>query len=99
MTCLVRYIFDKQGCHGLVATKSQPRRCPLLKLFCTFGVRDLLITVFTCYSSLPRVWLNDCFDGQANTTDELPERLVSAVRVSHIELKSAIVPKLDTDPS
>ncbi|KAK9928198.1 hypothetical protein M0R45_025344 [Rubus argutus] len=36
---------------------------------------------------------------QANTTDELPERLIGAVRVSHIELKSAIVPKLDVDPS
>lgn len=96
MTCSVRYIFDKQECHGLVAAKSQSRRCPTQ----TFRYyRDLLITGFTCYSSLPRVWLNDCFDGQANTTDELPERLVSAVRVSHIELKSAIVPKLDTDPS
>nr|XP_011465060.1 PREDICTED: protein ENHANCED DISEASE RESISTANCE 2 isoform X3 [Fragaria vesca subsp. vesca] len=36
---------------------------------------------------------------QANTTDELPERLIGAVRVSHIELKSAIVPKLEVDPS
>ncbi|MBA0680401.1 hypothetical protein Goari_012101, partial [Gossypium aridum] len=32
---------------------------------------------------------------QANTTDELPERLIGAVRASHIELSSAIVPKLD----
>lgn len=40
-----------------------------------------------------------CFNQQANTTDELPERLIGAVRVSHIELKSAIVPKLDQDPS
>lgn len=36
---------------------------------------------------------------QANTTDELPERLIGAVRVSHIDLKSAIVPKLEPDPS
>lgn len=36
---------------------------------------------------------------QANTVDELPERLIGAVRVSHIELKSAIVPNLDQDPS
>ncbi|KAG6791945.1 hypothetical protein POTOM_001080 [Populus tomentosa] len=35
----------------------------------------------------------------ANTTEELPERLIGAVRVSHIELSSAIVPKLDPDPS
>lgn len=39
------------------------------------------------------------FSPQANTTDELPERLIGAVRVSHIELSSAIVPKLDQDPS
>ncbi|CAN0910158.1 Protein ENHANCED DISEASE RESISTANCE 2 [Linum grandiflorum] len=32
---------------------------------------------------------------QANTTDELPERLIGAVRVSHIELSTAIVPNLD----
>ncbi|KAJ9556356.1 hypothetical protein OSB04_010970 [Centaurea solstitialis] len=32
---------------------------------------------------------------QANTTDELPERLIGAVRVSHLELKSAIVPTLE----
>jgi len=36
---------------------------------------------------------------QANTTEELPERLIGAVRVSHIELSSAIVPKLDPDLS
>ncbi|KAK4389143.1 protein ENHANCED DISEASE RESISTANCE 2 [Sesamum angolense] len=35
----------------------------------------------------------------ANTTDELPERLIGAVRVSHIELSSAIVPVLESDPS
>ncbi|KAK1274249.1 hypothetical protein QJS04_geneDACA012234 [Acorus gramineus] len=31
---------------------------------------------------------------QANTYDELPERLVGAVRVSHVELSSAVVPVL-----
>lgn len=35
---------------------------------------------------------------QANTADELPERLIGAVRISHLELKSAIVPKLEPDP-
>ncbi|KAK6158504.1 hypothetical protein DH2020_005818 [Rehmannia glutinosa] len=35
---------------------------------------------------------------QANTTEELPERLIGAVRVSHIELSSAIVPRLESDP-
>ncbi|AQK66279.1 Protein ENHANCED DISEASE RESISTANCE 2 [Zea mays] len=32
---------------------------------------------------------------QANTYDELPERLIGAVRMSHIELSSAIVPVLE----
>ncbi|KAH9752921.1 hypothetical protein KPL71_014893 [Citrus sinensis] len=36
---------------------------------------------------------------KANTTDELPERLIGAVRVSYIELKSAIVPKLEPETS
>ncbi|KAJ0967982.1 hypothetical protein J5N97_024899 [Dioscorea zingiberensis] len=36
---------------------------------------------------------------QANTQDELPERLLGAVRVSHIELSSAVVSGLDTNPS
>ncbi|PKI49961.1 hypothetical protein CRG98_029635 [Punica granatum] len=35
--------------------------------------------------------------GLANTTDELPERLIGAVRVSHLELSSAIVPELPTE--
>ncbi|XP_030535297.1 protein ENHANCED DISEASE RESISTANCE 2 isoform X2 [Rhodamnia argentea] len=34
---------------------------------------------------------------QANTTDELPEELIGAVRVSHIELSSAIIPELDPE--
>uniref|UniRef100_A0A6V7QYT2 Protein ENHANCED DISEASE RESISTANCE 2-like n=1 Tax=Ananas comosus var. bracteatus TaxID=296719 RepID=A0A6V7QYT2_ANACO len=36
---------------------------------------------------------------QANTYDELPERLIGAVRVSHIELSSAVVPVLEDNPS
>lgn len=36
---------------------------------------------------------------QANTADELPERLIGAVRVSHVELSSAIVPKMEPDTS
>ncbi|KAJ4778086.1 Protein ENHANCED DISEASE RESISTANCE 2 [Rhynchospora pubera] len=36
---------------------------------------------------------------QANTPDELPERLIGAVRVSHIELSSAITPVLEDSNS
>ncbi|PKA52167.1 hypothetical protein AXF42_Ash014104 [Apostasia shenzhenica] len=36
---------------------------------------------------------------QANTYEELPERLIGAVRVSHLELSSAIVPVLEPNPS
>ncbi|KAK9095654.1 hypothetical protein Scep_027123 [Stephania cephalantha] len=36
---------------------------------------------------------------QANSVDELPERLIGAVRVSHVELSSAIVPKLEPEIS
>ncbi|KAH9687041.1 protein ENHANCED DISEASE RESISTANCE 2-like [Citrus sinensis] len=36
---------------------------------------------------------------RVNTTDELPERLIGVVRVSHTELKSAIVPKLEPETS
>lgn len=35
---------------------------------------------------------------QGNTFDELPERLIGAVRVSHIELSSAVVPVIDDKP-
>lgn len=35
---------------------------------------------------------------QANSEDELPERLIGAVRASHIELSSAIVPELPDSP-
>ncbi|KAK1372878.1 hypothetical protein POM88_029071 [Heracleum sosnowskyi] len=36
---------------------------------------------------------------QANTVDELPEKLISAIRVSHVELSSAVVPVLEPGPS
>lgn len=38
-----------------------------------------------------------CLVLQANTPEDLPERLIGAVRVSHIELSSAIVPNLEAD--
>ncbi|KAH7514803.1 hypothetical protein FEM48_Zijuj11G0129400 [Ziziphus jujuba var. spinosa] len=57
------------------------------------GVLGLVIGVITT------LVVDMAFLVQANTTDELPERLIGAVRVSHIELSSAIVPKLDTEPS
>ncbi|GMY29580.1 protein ENHANCED DISEASE RESISTANCE 2 [Fagus crenata] len=57
------------------------------------GVLGLVIGVITT------LVVDMAFLVQANTTDELPERLIGAVRVSHIELSSAIVPKLDVDPS
>ncbi|XP_019055939.1 PREDICTED: protein ENHANCED DISEASE RESISTANCE 2 isoform X2 [Nelumbo nucifera] len=36
---------------------------------------------------------------QGNTADELPERLIGAIRVSHVELSSAIVPILESNPA
>uniref|UniRef100_A0A166F4Z1 START domain-containing protein n=1 Tax=Daucus carota subsp. sativus TaxID=79200 RepID=A0A166F4Z1_DAUCS len=56
------------------------------------GVLGLVIGVMTS------LVVEMAFLVQATTTDELPERLISAVRVSHIELSSAIVPKLELDP-
>ncbi|XVE99936.1 hypothetical protein REPUB_Repub03eG0243200 [Reevesia pubescens] len=56
------------------------------------GVLGLVIGVITT------LVVDMAFLVQANTTEELPERLIGAVRVSHIELSSAIVPKLDADP-
>ncbi|XP_021903100.1 protein ENHANCED DISEASE RESISTANCE 2-like isoform X2 [Carica papaya] len=53
------------------------------------GVLGLVIGVITT------LVVDMAFLVQANTTDELPERLIGAVRVSHIELSSAIVPKID----
>ncbi|KAH9687019.1 hypothetical protein KPL70_014610 [Citrus sinensis] len=55
------------------------------------GVLGLVIGVITA------LVVDMAFLVQANTTDELPERLIGAVRVSYIELKSAIVPKLEPD--
>ncbi|KAF7829157.1 protein ENHANCED DISEASE RESISTANCE 2-like isoform X1 [Senna tora] len=57
------------------------------------GVLGLVIGVVTT------LVVDMAFLVQANTTDELPERLIGAVRVSHLMLSSAIVPKLDPDPS
>ncbi|KAL7188011.1 hypothetical protein ACSBR1_037951 [Camellia fascicularis] len=57
------------------------------------GVLGLVIGVITT------LVVDMAFLLQANTANELPEQLIGAVRVSHIELSSAIVPKLDLDPS
>ncbi|KHN41720.1 hypothetical protein glysoja_003460 [Glycine soja] len=57
------------------------------------GVLGLVIGVITT------LVVDMAFLVQANTPDELPERLIGAVRISHLELKSAIVPKLEPDPS
>ncbi|KAL3635776.1 Protein ENHANCED DISEASE RESISTANCE 2 [Castilleja foliolosa] len=56
------------------------------------GVLGLVIGVITT------LVVDMAFLVQANSTDELPERLIGAVRVSHIELSTAIVPKLESDP-
>ncbi|CAI0470873.1 unnamed protein product [Linum tenue] len=53
------------------------------------GVLGLVVGVITT------LVVDMAFLVQANATDELPERLIGAVRVSHIELSSAIVPNLD----
>ncbi|PSR91379.1 Protein ENHANCED DISEASE RESISTANCE 2-like [Actinidia chinensis var. chinensis] len=57
------------------------------------GVLGLVIGVITS------LVVDMAFLVQGNAADELPERLIGAIRVSHIELSSAIVPKLDQDPS
>ncbi|KAJ6388969.1 hypothetical protein OIU77_027343 [Salix suchowensis] len=57
------------------------------------GVLGLVIGVITS------LVVDMAFLVQANATEELPERLIGAVRVSHIELSSAIVPKLDPETS
>ncbi|KAH1234548.1 Protein ENHANCED DISEASE RESISTANCE 2 [Glycine soja] len=57
------------------------------------GVLGLVIGVITT------LVVDMAFLVQANTPDELPERLIGAVRISHLELKSAIIPKLESDPS
>ncbi|CAA0820437.1 Protein ENHANCED DISEASE RESISTANCE 2 [Striga hermonthica] len=55
------------------------------------GVLGLVIGVITT------LVVDMAFLVQANTTEELPERLIGAVRVSHIELSSAVVPRLELD--
>ncbi|KAL1552709.1 Protein ENHANCED DISEASE RESISTANCE 2 [Salvia divinorum] len=57
------------------------------------GVLGLVVGVITT------LVVDMAFLVQANSIDELPERLIGAVRVSHIELSSAIVPVLETDHS
>ncbi|KAF7809434.1 protein ENHANCED DISEASE RESISTANCE 2 isoform X1 [Senna tora] len=57
------------------------------------GVLGLVVGVITT------LVVDMAFLVQANTTDELPERLIGAVRISHLELSSAIVPKLDSESS
>ncbi|KAF3660087.1 Protein ENHANCED DISEASE RESISTANCE 2-like [Capsicum annuum] len=57
------------------------------------GVLGLVIGVITS------LVVDMAFLVQGNTPDELPEQLIGAVRASHIELSSAIVPKLEPDTS
>ncbi|EPS61106.1 hypothetical protein M569_13695, partial [Genlisea aurea] len=61
------------------------------------GVLGLVIGVITSLVVDMAFLIQALF--RANTTEELPERLLGAVRVSHVELKSAIVPVLDSDSS
>ncbi|KAL9663534.1 hypothetical protein QQ045_018923 [Rhodiola kirilowii] len=56
------------------------------------GVLGLVIGVITS------LVVDMAFLVQGNTPEELPEQLVGAVRVSHVELSSAIVPKLEPEP-
>ncbi|KAA8525110.1 hypothetical protein F0562_007026 [Nyssa sinensis] len=56
------------------------------------GVLGLVIGVITT------LVVDMAFLVQGNAKEELPERLIGDVRVSHIELSSAIIPKLDPDP-
>ncbi|CAI9772073.1 unnamed protein product [Fraxinus pennsylvanica] len=55
------------------------------------GVLGLVIGVITT------LVVDMAFLVQACTTDELPERLIGAVRVSHLELSSAVVPILESE--
>ncbi|XP_075505993.1 protein ENHANCED DISEASE RESISTANCE 2-like isoform X4 [Primulina tabacum] len=56
------------------------------------GVLGLVIGVVTT------LVIDMAFLVQANTTEDLPERLIGAVRLCHLDLSSAIVPKFDSDP-
>ncbi|XP_073267183.1 protein ENHANCED DISEASE RESISTANCE 2 isoform X3 [Populus alba] len=49
--------------------------------------------------TIPTLVVDMAFLVQANTKEELPEQLIGAVRVSHIELSSAMVPRLHPDSS
>uniref|UniRef100_A0A7N0V3P5 START domain-containing protein n=1 Tax=Kalanchoe fedtschenkoi TaxID=63787 RepID=A0A7N0V3P5_KALFE len=55
------------------------------------GVLGLVVGVITS------LVVDMAFLVQGNTPEELPERLIGAIRVSHIELSSAIVPKLEPE--
>ncbi|KAL8498609.1 hypothetical protein ACS0TY_021812 [Phlomoides rotata] len=57
------------------------------------GVLGLVIGVLTT------LVVDMAFIIQGNTPEELPERLIGAVRICHMELSSAIEPKLEPDPS
>ncbi|OIT37041.1 PREDICTED: protein ENHANCED DISEASE RESISTANCE 2-like isoform X1 [Nicotiana attenuata] len=57
------------------------------------GVMGLVIGVITT------LVVDMAFVVQGNTPDELPEALIGAARVCHIELSSAVVPKLESDTS
>ncbi|XP_027774750.1 protein ENHANCED DISEASE RESISTANCE 2-like [Solanum pennellii] len=57
------------------------------------GVMGLVIGVITT------LVVDMAFLVQGNTPDELPEPLIGAARVCHIELSSAVVPKLEPEPS
>ncbi|XP_051129354.1 protein ENHANCED DISEASE RESISTANCE 2-like isoform X2 [Andrographis paniculata] len=54
------------------------------------GVLGLVIGVITT------LVVDMAFLVQANTPEELPERLIGAVRISHLQLSSAVVPALDS---
>ncbi|KAL0371951.1 UNVERIFIED_CONTAM: protein ENHANCED DISEASE RESISTANCE 2 [Sesamum calycinum] len=57
------------------------------------GVLGLVIGVITT------LVVEMAFLVQATATEELPERLIGSVQISHIELSSAIVPVMETDSS
>ncbi|KAL6544190.1 Protein ENHANCED DISEASE RESISTANCE 2 [Orobanche gracilis] len=57
------------------------------------GVLGLVLGVITT------LVVDMAFLVQANTPEELPERLIGAVRISHLELSSTTDPMLDPDPS
>ena len=77
-----------------------------LFIFCMFAMHFFVFTGFiylvldSQYHPLKLMeWCAHFYVSQGNVADELPERLIGVIRVSHIELSSAIVPKLDQDLS